>query len=232
VLSAPVLGYGVAAWGYGSSDFHFADEGWFGSGTEFGGADKLGHAFSTHAITGGLAALHRRWGFSRKEAALRSAISAFAVLAVMEVGDAHSTEYGFAWQDIVADVAGSAFGYFHESSPWFGRVFDFRMEYLPSDLGDVDPVTNYEDSAFLLAANVGALVPRRHTPLLDFVDLQVGYRVRDLDGGSGVRSQEVFVGVGLNVANVLRRLGLRAIAGFFEFYQVPFVSLRYGFEVD
>ena len=150
----------------------------------------------------------------------------------MEIGDGTSEEHGFSWQDIAADVAGAVFGYFHEASPWFGRTFDFRWEYVPplDDLGD--PFTGYEHSAYVLAANVGALVPRRHPRVLDFLDLQVGYQVRDLDAGPTGRRQELLLGVGLNAANILRHLGVRGVATFFEYYQIPWISLRFAIDVS
>ncbi|MHC5009431.1 MAG: DUF2279 domain-containing protein [Planctomycetota bacterium] len=234
-ITAGVFAYGFAQWDYGSESFHFTDEGWFGRDSEFGGADKVGHVVAAHFFTTGISRAHRWMGFDCREAAKRGALTAFGVLTAMEIGDGFSGDHGFSWQDTVCDAVGCAFGYVHETSPWFARAFDLRWEYWPSsgafDEDNTDPVTAYEDSAFLLAFNTGALLEERHT-VLDFVDLQLGYQVRDLDRGPTERRQEVFLGAGLNLANVLRRVSGRRIGGIFDYYQVPGISLRVYFDFN
>ncbi|MCI5159049.1 MAG: DUF2279 domain-containing protein, partial [Candidatus Electrothrix sp. AUS1_2] len=42
--------YGFADWDYGSDGFHFANEGWFEKETKYGGADKMGHFWSTYVL--------------------------------------------------------------------------------------------------------------------------------------------------------------------------------------
>ena len=235
VMMAGVAAYGVVQWDYGSSGFGFADEGWFGHDTEFGGADKLGHSVASHIFTSGVSQVHRHWGFNRRESARRGALIAFSVLAAMEVGDGFSSEHGFSWEDLVFDAAGCVFGYFHEVSPRFAEIFDLRWEFWPSSKSlandDFDAVTAYEDSAFVLAANVGALFRERRIPL-DLLDLQVGYRVRDIALGPRERRQELLLGVGLNLANLGRRLGLGRYCRVFEYYQVPWLNLRLGIDLN
>ena len=42
---------GGASWDYYSSSFEFQNEGWFQHDTNYGGADKAGHAFGGYALT-------------------------------------------------------------------------------------------------------------------------------------------------------------------------------------
>jgi uncharacterized protein YfiM (DUF2279 family) len=233
-LTGVVFAYGYAAWDYFTVPFHVKDEKGFGRASAYGGADKTGHAFTSHALASALAAIHRTWRFDRREAATRAALTSLFVMTMLEVGDATSAEYGFSWQDVLADAAGCLFAWFQETSPWFDRAFDLRWEFVPSGAAfadRVEPFTAYEQSAILLTANVGALLGRRHPRVLDFLDLQLGYRVRDLDRGPDERRQELLLGVGLNVANLVRLTALRKIARVFEFYQVPFVSLRFAVDL-
>jgi hypothetical protein len=44
---AAVFTYGLWKWDYGQNSFETVDEGWFGRTTEYGGADKLGHFWSS-----------------------------------------------------------------------------------------------------------------------------------------------------------------------------------------
>src|SRR4051812_49206474 len=50
-IDAVVLGWGFANWDYGSGGPRFQDEGWFDRETTEGGADKLGHLYTTYVFT-------------------------------------------------------------------------------------------------------------------------------------------------------------------------------------
>jgi Predicted periplasmic lipoprotein (DUF2279) len=54
---------GAVSWDYCSSSFHFHNEGWFNPDTPFGGADKLGHAFSAYAMADIYHSIYRSWGY-------------------------------------------------------------------------------------------------------------------------------------------------------------------------
>jgi len=43
-----VTAWGIAFWDYFTIDPVVGDEGWFGEDTKYGGADKLGHLYSTY----------------------------------------------------------------------------------------------------------------------------------------------------------------------------------------
>lgn len=232
-MGAPVaaFAYGAIFWGYGKGSFGVDDEGWFGSDTKHGGGDKTGHFVSASIGTAAFAAVHRHWGFGRKEAALRGAIMSFATLAAIEVADGSSTRYGFSTSDLIADGLGAVAGYIHETNPWVNRVIDLRWEWFPWNevATNTDLTSDYENSAYLLAVNVGGVLSRS-PKTLDLVDLQLGYRTRGYTGDAHGGERWVFAGVGLNVANLMRRLGL-PYAAVFDYFQLPFVSLRVGFEV-
>ena len=222
--------YGAAVFGAGSSGWQTADDGWFGEFTGSGGADKLGHALSAHVQTAVYSAVFRHWGIPRREAALRGAAAAFAAQFALEAADGFSADHGFSRNDVIANAAGCLFGYFHETSPGFARIFDFRWEYWPSSRvrtgEDGEVTTDYEGSAYVLAANVGALVGHRRTPL-DFVDLHLGYATRYYSDRSQRSERRPFVGLGLSLPTVCERLGLRRLATFFHYYQPPGIHLRW-----
>lgn len=227
---AGTLAYGLTFWQYGDGDFGFANERWFEEDTSHGGADKAGHFTAAHIWTAGVSAIHREWGFSRKEAALRGASISFLALTMIEVADGTSARYGFSFSDLAADAAGCVVGYLHEVWPWAHETFDLRWEYFPHERStiELDPTSDYEASSYVLAANVGAL--RSRIPSAWDL-LQVGYRTRGYSFADLEDERWLFVGVGLNVANLLRRVGFRG-AAFFDYFQLPFVSLRVGHEVN
>ena len=67
-INAAVLGWGFANWEYGSGGPRFQDEGWFGRDTDEGGADKLGHFYSTYLMSHLFAGQFERWDFDSQQA--------------------------------------------------------------------------------------------------------------------------------------------------------------------
>ena len=59
-----VVLYGLVDWDYGSAKLQLKKEGWFGEDTKHGGADKLGHMWSTYAYSDLLGGIYRDWGYS------------------------------------------------------------------------------------------------------------------------------------------------------------------------
>ena len=58
---AVVTAWGVAFWDYFTISPVMGDEGWFKEDTKYGGADKLGHAYSTYLWSLGFASLYEYW---------------------------------------------------------------------------------------------------------------------------------------------------------------------------
>ena len=230
-----IVAYGFIFFDYGSSAYQVKDDGWFEEDNKDGGSDKTGHALAAHIQTAVWSGVNRSFGIPRKEAALRGAVTAFSTLALMELGDGFSEEFGTSWTDLVANTAGCVFGYFHETSPRFNRLFDYRWEYWPSDTfgddGSYEPTTDIEGSAFVLAINMGALYSR-NSSVFDYLDFQVGYLSRHYKDHSAPTERRPFVGVGINLSNVCKRLHLRALAKLFEYYQPPGISLRWSTDLN
>ena len=51
---------GAASWDYYSSSFEFRNEGWLDPDTNYGGADKFGHAFGGYALTSVYNSIYKR----------------------------------------------------------------------------------------------------------------------------------------------------------------------------
>ncbi|MFT5338224.1 MAG: hypothetical protein ACI9YL_002241, partial [Luteibaculaceae bacterium] len=76
--------------------FHFFDD--LG---EWGGLDKLGHAFSGYYVSEKLQDFH---GFAKPS---KSALLGFAYVSGIEVLDGFAQEWGASWTDLVANAAGA-----------------------------------------------------------------------------------------------------------------------------
>src|SRR5690349_8438130 len=93
---AGVAAYGATKWwDDGFRDFRTHGEGWFGPGTEKGGADKLGHAFGAYTgVRAGAQAL--QWmGNNREDALTLATATTLIVYTGIEVLDGFSKQYKF-----------------------------------------------------------------------------------------------------------------------------------------
>ncbi len=223
-----VTAYGVSRWEWGESSFAFRSEGWFGSDTGSGGADKLGHAFTGVAATAIGTALHRRWGFDEQTAIRRGAFIGLLLTTAVEIGDGFSPDHGFSWEDQVVNMAGVGFEYLRQRHPRLRERMQFRWEYLPSEAvtrgGHRDILTDYSGSRWMLAFPLHAWGANQGG--WRWFELQLGYGTR----GFAERDREYFdrprrypfVGIGIHMPLLARRAGLSTgTARTLEYLQIP-----------
>ena len=224
---AAVTTWGIVNWDYFKNSPRADSEGWFGRDTDDGGADKLGHLWVAHTMTHALGALYRSWGYVDKEAGRLGALSAVGVTTLMEVGDSMSSKYGFSYEDALMNLAGAGMGYLLWTRPDLARWIDFRAEWRPNT-GSSDPFTDYENLRYLVAVKLEAVESLRTTPLR-FVELNVGYYARGYNSPRiEGRERNLYVGVGLNLSQLIREAGHPRVGRVFNFLQVPYtyVSAR------
>lgn len=234
---AGITAYGLANWNWGSSNsFSMNPEGWFGEDTGSGGADKLGHAFTSYFMNNVIADRLIREGRTPQRAALSSALTTQAIMLYIEILDGFSDDHGFSYEDLIMNMTGSALAYARTVNPTFRDLVDFRMEYQPSGYMGFRPISDYSGQKYLLSLKLSGIAPARKTPLR-FLELQTGYFTRgfseaERDDGKE-RSRHRFVGIGLNLNELL--FGRRqADEGtwknygrlFFEHIQIPNTSVR------
>lgn len=215
--------WGITKWDYFDRSPNAQSEGWFGYDTKEGGADKLGHLWSAYAFADGLNSLYRGWGYDADTAARNGALSSFAIMGFMEVGDSFSN-YGFSWEDMLMNTMGSASSYLLYHYPALDEKLDLRWEYAP-DFSNADIFTDYENTRYLAALQLDGFDQFRETPLR-YVELQVGYYARGFETARPDRERNFYVGVGLNVGRVLTDLGCGRFCKVFHYYQPPYTSLR------
>lgn len=214
-----VLAYGATVWWKEGSSGHFrtANEGWFGQDTYAGGADKLGHAYSTYVGTRLLASAFEWAGNDRDDAVALSAATVFGTLLAVETLDGFSERYKFSKEDLVMNAVGTGLGLLFEKNKRLDDLFDFRLHYWPSGdakrLNQVGPVGDHSGQTYLLVAKATGVPQLRNHEVLRYFELAAGYGSRGYEPNDGVpapgRSRHVYFGISVNISEVLRNTVFR-----------------------
>jgi len=232
-----IMAVGIAQWDQGSSSFDFNNEGWFDDNTNYGGADKLGHAFSAYALADIYNGIYRKWGFSDQEAIWNGALSSWLQMTFIEFGDGFSNTYGFSWEDEVMNTLGVGMSYLHNKFPSLKEKVDFRIEWLPSPAfrhGDQsEPFTDYSGQKYLLAFKPDGFL-NTNNPLLKTIEIHFGYYTRGYDGEkyASSRHRSTYIGLGLNVTYLLEQLTGHRAGGVFNYIQVPYTYISSSSKLD
>ncbi len=218
--SATIITWGVLNWDYGKRGMHSSSEGWFGKDTKSGGMDKLGHFYTTFALSHYFANLYLGFGYEKNKAIKQGAISSLILNSVMEVGDSFSS-YGFSYEDFIVNALGSYVGYYLLMHPAVNDIIDIRLEYKPTKKirsGDsIDVLTDYNGMKFLTAVKFNALENFQDT-FLKYFEFHLGYYARK---GSGKIDRYPYVAIGINFSYILAPVSKKA-ERFFHYYQMPY----------
>jgi len=218
--SATIITWGVLNWDYGEKSMHSSSEGWFGKNTKSAGADKLGHFYTTFALSHYFANLYIGFGYDKHKAIKQGAISSLILNSVMEVGDSFSS-YGFSYEDFIVNALGSYVGYYLLMHPDVNDIIDIRLEYKPTKKirsGDsIDILTDYNGMKFLTAVKFNAFENFQDT-FLKYFEFHVGYYARK---GSGKIDRYPYVAIGLNLSYILAPVS-KKVEKFFHYYQMPY----------
>ncbi len=240
-IFATTFAIGIMDWDWGSEEFHFADEGFFGEDTFNGGMDKLGHAFGTYLLTDIFTDAIRNNADDPQWAELTAVGLAMGVMTTVEILDGYSG-HGFAWQDMVMNSLGAGFSYVRNTVPGMRDKIDFRLEYLPSGSDDDNfkPHSDYAGQKYVLALTLAGFENLEESPLR-FFELQTGYYARGFtlqeQNEGEERRRELYVGVGVNMGELLfgwpsvrdTRIG-RAGRRSLDYIQVPYSYAAYPYD--
>jgi len=218
-----VTAWGVANWDYFSTSAKTTSEGWFKNDTKSGGADKLGHLYSSYVTTRGLSYLYKSWCINKNDAALYGALSSLAIVTYIEIGDSFS-DHGFSKEDIIANTIGVIFGYATYKSPKLSNIVDLRWEYKPNSNGS-DFVTDYENSKFLLALKLNAFNFAQDN-FLKHIEFHAGYYTRGFSDPDVSKERNIFIGLGINFTDLLGRHSYNKTSTLLKYYQIPGSSFQ------
>ena len=233
---AGITALGFKSWKWGNTDFHFHDEKWFGKDRSSIGMDKLGHAFTSYTMTNLFAEHLQRKGRSPAQSAISAALLTQALMLYVETFDGFSTDHGFAYEDVIMNLAGTSLAYARQRYPKVKDLIDYRMEYSPSGyssgaLGGFRPVSDYAGQKYHLVLKLGGFKALKDTPF-KYVELNAGYYARGFTKQEEAlnipRTRTSFVGIGLNLSQLFfgersQDETLAKVAGrdLFEHIQLP-----------
>ena len=215
--------WGITNWDYFSESPKTTSEGWFKNDTESGGADKLGHIYTSYVITHGLSNLYDSWCFNKDDAAMYGALSSLAIVSYIEFGDSFS-EFGFSKEDMIANTIGIIYGYFSYKDTRLGNILDLRWEYKPNSDTFGDFATDYENSKYLLALKLNGF-DFSQSSFLKHIEFHAGYYTRGFSDPDTTKERNVFIGIGLNLTDFFRRRSYNKTATLFKYYQIPGTGL-------
>lgn len=226
LAAGATIGWGIINWDYFQESPQAGSENWFGRETDEGGADKLGHLYTTYALSHLYAAIYDKWDYPQQQALRLGALSALGTMTVMELGDSFS-DYGFSYEDMLMNCLGAAAGYWMGTHPEWQRRLDLRLEYAPS-LSDfeTDVITDYEHHKYLLALKADGFDILGDSPLR-YLELHLGYYVRGYDDYKPYqpdddRERIVYLGLGVNVGKLIEGVWKTRI---FDYLQPPYTYI-------
>lgn len=220
-----VTAWGIVNWDYFTNSPKSGSEDWFQNDTKSGGADKLGHLYTTYVATHGLSALYESWCFNRDDAALYGALSSMAIMGYMEVGDSFS-DFGFSNEDMLANGIGSLLGYYLYVNPDLANKVDIRWEY-GFHPNQNDLVTDYENIKYLVALKLNGFEYFQDN-FLKHIELQLGYYSRGFDEPIATKERNLFFAVGLNLTDLFRRQGYKKTATLLRYVQIPGANMEFS----
>lgn len=224
-----VTAWGMAEWDYFTRSPHTQSEGWFDNETGHGGADKLGHFYASYVLSHGLSYLYESRCFSHSDAATYGALSSFAILGYMELGDAYS-DHGFSREDLITNALGSLLAYSVYKNPELANRIDIRWEYGLHPEG-VDFFTDYDNHKYLLAIKLNGFGATRHS-FLKHIELHLGYYTRGFSDYTAAKERHTYIGIGLNLTDLFRRYEYRKTAAVLNYIQIPGTYIEFDRDIN
>ena len=231
-LAGGILYLGLKEWKWGSSSFKFNDEGFFGMDTGSGGADKLGHLYSSYVMDEFLTdRLYYKTG-NRNDAALKGAIFSAGLMLFVEAFDGVSSDHGFSYEDMIMNSTGIGISYLKNTVPGLRDKLDLRVEYHPSKADKGHPITDYTGYNYSAVLKLGGFKKLKTTPL-KYVELQLGYKTRGFKRDDKPyfkkKTTELYAGIGLDLSEALFKPLKKQTDSelvdyadtFFRYYQAP-----------
>jgi hypothetical protein len=231
-------------WSGKSTPFHFRREGFAGVGTYAGGLDKASHFFFSYMFFEPIDRLFELLDHPATESGALAVGTLIGMGAVVEAGDGFGT--GASWEDFVSDTAGGLVAFALREAQLDDTV-GLRYGWLltPSSPGGYQhgPFSeDYSREIYSLDLKLGGLFRRlRLSPrVARFFLLSMTYDTKGY-GHPEVppegRERNIGVGLGLNLAEIARALGLRQdtwwskpLYGFLTYFRFPYTA--FGFRYD
>ncbi|MBC7904478.1 MAG: DUF2279 domain-containing protein, partial [Gemmatimonadaceae bacterium] len=236
---------------YPKQSFHF-----FNDNREWMQMDKAGHIWTTYQVSRVSMATWKWAGIPQKKAALLGGISAIAYESIIELQDAYSTEWGFSWGDMAANIAGAATFVLQEMN-WQEQRIQVKMSYwsynYPSSLKErrnklfgtttaERMLKDYNSQTYWLSGNLAGLTKSTFFP--KWLNLSLGYGADGMLGGfenkwvvNGVpfhrtdirRTRRIFLSADVDLTKIKTRSKLlRSVFYLTNMIKIPAPALEYN----
>ncbi|MBN2342197.1 MAG: DUF2279 domain-containing protein [Deltaproteobacteria bacterium] len=227
---ALISAWGTYFWDWWQEPFHFKKEHGFTRESSTGGADKTGHFFTAYIFADFLNWRLRKQGWSRRRSAIVGSSVAMGLMTWIEVGDATS-EYGWSWEDMLADFIGVAISAGLAMSPVADELIDFRLEYWPTSsyLEGGVMAADYSGMKYMMALRMTGIKPLKRTPLR-FIEWHMGFYSRGFRSFDNTRATNrvFYLGMGIDMREIfdlfVPKKYKRPFDVAFTYYQVPYTS--------
>lgn len=176
---------------YPKEHFHF-----FNDNGEWLQMDKAGHVWTAYQMSRFSAALWTWAGLGHQKSTWLGGISGVAYQSIIEIQDGFSSEWGFSWGDMAANITGSAL-YVAQELAWHEQRLQLKLSYWPYDyntpelrarrdqlFGNSIPermLKDYNSQTYWLSANLRSFLPGSQLP--KWLNLAVGYAAEGMLGG-------------------------------------------------
>ncbi len=176
---------------YPRQSFHFFDD-----NAEWKQVDKVGHAWSAYGLSRLTYGAWRWAGASEKKAVLLAGISGPGFLTVIETLDGFSSNWGWSWGDMGANVFGGGL-FAAQQLGWHEQRISFKFSFHKKAYGDPTltrradnlygsslaerALKDYNGQSYWLSANLQSFLPK--TGLPRWLNIAVGYGAEGMFGG-------------------------------------------------
>jgi uncharacterized protein YfiM (DUF2279 family) len=201
VTAAHIIGYGgtsialYSEWykDYPQSNFHF-----FNDNYEWKQVDKVGHSYSAYIEAYASMEMWRWAGLPRRKSAWIGALSALAYQSIIETMDGFSSEWGWSWGDVGANVFGTGL-LMGQEMLWNEQRVKYKFSFHKKNYGSTDlkeranslygssfaerMIKDYNGQTYWFSANLKSFLPGSNLP--PWLSVAIGYGADGMFGASG-----------------------------------------------
>lgn len=180
---------------YPRSSFHF-----FNDDAEWQQMDKFGHLWTCYNISRLSSEMWRWTGLSHSKSVWLGGISGVAYQSIIEIQDGFSSEWGFSWGDMTANVLGAA-AYVSQALSWNEQRIQVKLGYWSNEYNTPELRTrrdqlfgkgiteqvlkDYNSQTYWFSVNLRSFLPNSHLP--KWLNASAGYSA---DGMFGARENK------------------------------------------
>lgn len=198
VAAGNILGYSsimtalYSTWyrNFPQTHFHFFDD-----NSEWKQVDKAGHAYTAYIATYGSSEMWKWAGLPRRKAIILGALSAMTYQTTIETFDGFSSQWGWSWGDMAANVFGTGL-FLGQELAWEEERIKYKFSFHSKDYGANDlnkradnlfgstlqerMLKDYNSQTYWLSANLKSFLPKSNVP--GWLNIAFGYGAENMFG--------------------------------------------------